>query len=677
MSDTCNSNCDLPNVDIFDPIKCVEAWQRCATDQQIHVYLNSEIKRTQQCLQAFVDAQKCVNTTLDCRTKESLKRIGEAEQEIAKLKVAQASLDKAFQDLNTSNNDFKLTTEETLKLYQKTIDALTASNVKLQASNEKLWLEFSKFKSELDMDKINQALAGYEQIMTETKALIEKSENETAIKLQQMQTQYDKLSSQLTSDLAKNDADNKAIIASFKNDVNNQITNQNNTLNTYIKNTDENISKFKADVKTHMEALNKRVDETNTRLDEVSGGLNAKLDNVKTELGESIVKESTQRKDADERIEGLMSANNTALRNDFDKLSNNVTHALLEQTKETTQALNDLDKSINKRIDVEVKDINIKHDADIKTLTEDVNKKYDTLDSKIDQSVSGLDKTVNDRITQVTSDLTAQIVEVDANAKSGISDVKTELEMSEKALQKNIDLVDESSRARDSELSTKIDNTLAVVDESLAGIAQSVVNNHDSVLNSLAEHEKIIAENAVIAKNDSEALSQRINKISESDQKQWTTINEVLEAQNLVGHRVDNVEKIVAGLGNGGEGGGSVPAEIKGLTIGRHAITSIGGSTSDDFMECVDIKQEDGSDIVTFTPKEGYQIAWLRTDPTSKTTDWKISTGALGVSGGYSEIHVFTTARSGANSDDIVDIRLLAGNNKNYRIIGTRLVNPQ
>lgn len=536
MTKSCDCIVTLPNTDIFDPIKCVEEWNRCATDQQIHVYLNSQIQKTQQCLQSFVDGQNLVNSTLNTRSLDAIKRITAAEQEITRLDGIQTTLQENFRALSSGNNEFKLSTQQTLDLYQTSIDALTTANTKLTAAQEKLQADLSRLRNELDTDKINQALAGYDAILAEAKKLIAASEHEYSVKIQQLDTSFKNLDAELRNEIATHNAQNKKQIDEFRHEVQQQVTTINANLNAYIANTDKTITDFKTAVETKVRELSARIDATSENINQISGGMSAKVDALKSEFTEKLATEKAQRIDGDEQLKGNFNILNREVKEDIREFKNSVNGNIISVQNTFNERVNNLEKTLT-----------VKHDADIKTLTDHVDEVETTLR---DDYTSKIEKVVtqhNKDITHFNSELNLKFNTAETNTNNKITNLKVNFDADIKEIKEKIKLVDESSRGRDTaqdtligDLTNKVNNIVLDTDTLKAEIKGEIsahVDNlkaeiqgiSDRVDNHLVECETIHTE------------------LKEQSNKQWTTLNniearytELVAAINKIREQMEN-----------------------------------------------------------------------------------------------------------------------------------------
>lgn len=538
MTKSCDCIVTLPNTDIFDPIKCVEEWNRCATDQQIHVYLNSQIQKTQQCLQSFVDGQNLVNSTLNTRSLDAIKRITAAEQEITRLDGIQTTLQENFRALSSGNNEFKLSTQQTLDLYQTSIDALTTANTKLTAAQEKLQADLSRLRNELDTDKINQALAGYDAILAEAKKLIAASEHEYSVKIQQLDTSFKSLDAELRNEIATHNSENKKLIDDFRHEVQQQITNINSNLNTYIANTDKTIADFKAAVEKQVNDLSQRIDNSVESINQISGGMSAKLDTLKTEITEQIAMEKAQRIDGDEKLKGNFNILSREVKEDIREFKNSVNSNIIDIQDKFNERVNNLEKSLT-----------TKHDADIKTLTDLIEENHEEVTNKINTDVQGVKTELNERITNTETNLNNKIITLESDVNNKFTELNVSNNAKHDELLSKINLVDEASRGRDDGINAEIKKINGKMDginldaENLKSEIKGIINTHvETLTDKINNTETKIDEHIVKYEEDHKAIVEQNNK-------QWTTINESLEvsnnAYNLISGISDKVTSIV------------------------------------------------------------------------------------------------------------------------------------
>lgn len=521
MTKSCDCIVTLPNTDIFDPIKCVEEWNRCATDQQIHVYLNSQIQKTQQCLQSFVDGQNLVNSTLNTRSLDAIKRITAAEQEITRLDGIQTTLQENFRALSSSNNEFKLSTQQTLDLYQTSIDALTTANTKLTAAQEKLQADLSRLRNELDTDKINQALAGYDAILAEAKKLIAASEHEYSVKIQQLDTSFKNLDAELRNEIATHNAENKKQIDDFRHEVQQQVTTINANLNAYIANTDKTITEFKTAVETKVKELSARIDATSENINQISGGMSAKVDALKSEFTEKLATEKAQRIDGDEQLKGNFNILNREVKEDIREFKNSVNGNIISVQNSFNERVNNLEKTLT-----------TKHDADIKTLTDLVEENHNNVTNKIDTDIQTVKTELNERITNSETTLNQKILSVESTLNNRLNEMGIAHNNKIDELKEKIKLVDESSRGRD----TAQDKVI----EALTNKVNNIVLDTDTLK---AEIKGEISAHVDNLKAEIQGISDRVDnhlvecetihtELKEQSNKQWTTLNNIESRYN-------------------------------------------------------------------------------------------------------------------------------------------------
>lgn len=158
---------ELPNVDIFDPVMCAKRWAQCATQQEINVYLNKQIDRNREVLTATIKAQNEINAASKTKLADHDSRIAALESGLAALNKAQSDLNASFVALVTDNNNFKANVDLLLNQYQTTINLLQDNIDKISVSNEQLWNEVNKLKSQFDPDKLDAAIAGYTSVVAD------------------------------------------------------------------------------------------------------------------------------------------------------------------------------------------------------------------------------------------------------------------------------------------------------------------------------------------------------------------------------------------------------------------------------------------------------------------------------------------------------------------------------
>lgn len=169
---------ELPNVDIFDPVHRLRAWQQCATQQQINIYLNKQIGINRDVLIKTIKAQNVWNEYFNTSKDDHEKRIKDLEDRVNTLDEKQLDLENKFLELNTNVNNFELRVTETLDLYQTTINQLTSNLTAAQTSIEELWNEVNELKRQFDPDLLNEAISGYQNILDTLKADITKLDSD-------------------------------------------------------------------------------------------------------------------------------------------------------------------------------------------------------------------------------------------------------------------------------------------------------------------------------------------------------------------------------------------------------------------------------------------------------------------------------------------------------------------
>lgn len=326
-----STSVELPNVDIFDPIMCARRWAQCATQQEINVYLNKQIDVNRQVLTDTIKAQNEINAASKDKLANHETRISSLEQGLKDLDTAQQNLNAAFQQLQTDNNNFKSNVDLLLNQYQTTINLLQSNIDKISVSNEQLWNEVNKLKSQFDPDKLDAAIAGYEGVLAEAKkytdqqtAALNESLSAVDADLQQQIKQLKADTEQWQFDKTNNDAQvslnfNKQL-TELRSDLMNEIAVIRGGFEAYRAHIDETVSTYH----DYFEAENKRQDgvtaklqqlvndnelnnqagheQLNALIQEVATNAQANLDNVQSLLQSNIDDEVKSRLDGDAEI---------------------------------------------------------------------------------------------------------------------------------------------------------------------------------------------------------------------------------------------------------------------------------------------------------------------------------------------------------------------------------------
>lgn len=372
-----SENYELPNVDIFDPVMTAKYWAKCATQQEINVYLNKQIDINRKLLIDTIKAQNDINGASKTKLADHDSRIATLESEVKALDTAQTNLNSAFQALQTDNNNFKSNVDLLLNQYQTTINLLQQNIDKITTSNEQLWNEVNKLKSQFDPDKLDAAIAGYDSLLKDSKAY---TDSEAA----KLQTAIDKVASDLqnaNATLQQMIQDNNiswtSNFDSYRNSVNADLESQNQRITSFIQNTDNVLQLQRTWLTNEIDRVDKRIDSLTST---VATNKKASEDRD-TALGQRITQEVEQ---LNQQITDLGSAQ-------------------AQVTEGNRQDSEDRDTALGKRID----DTNTEVDA-LKTSD---GKQWDTINSileaqnRINTNMENLYKYVNEQIELVKTDI--------------------------------------------------------------------------------------------------------------------------------------------------------------------------------------------------------------------------------------------------------------------------------
>lgn len=234
---------ELPNVDIFDPVMCARRWAQCATQQEINVYLNKQIDINRTVLKDTIDAQNAINAASKTKLADHDSRIAALESELKKLDKAQTDLNSAFQALQTDNNNFKSNVDLLLNQYQSTINLLQQNIDKISKSNEQLWNEVNKLKSQFDPDKLDAAIAGYDSLLKETKAYTDSEAAKLKTQIDGVASNLQSVNSTLQQMIQDNNISWNSNFDSYRNQINADLEQQNQRITAFIQNADNEIGR--------------------------------------------------------------------------------------------------------------------------------------------------------------------------------------------------------------------------------------------------------------------------------------------------------------------------------------------------------------------------------------------------------------------------------------------------
>ncbi|XP_039969251.1 extracellular matrix-binding protein ebh-like [Bactrocera tryoni] len=551
-----SESCGLPNVDIFDPVQCSKRWSQCATQQQINVYLNSEIVRTQECLQLFKTAQAGVNEILDGKIKNHETRIAALESAEAQLKSAQDSLVKQFAEIQAGNTAYQTSVDNTLKLYQASINALTNTTNTLTSEQQKMWNEINALKGSIDPAKIEQALAGYDAIMSQTKALIEQNNTALQVQFKQLETKFATLQSDTLGAIADNESATAKRFNDFARTVNADIEAQNTRLNTFINSTNSAIAKLQSDIASDKANVDAALEGFSAALAKLAEDYKA----ADCKIEQRIAAEEQARKDGDSRLEGIIKTNEKESTTAIKELQDSVKSDLNTFEQNVDNKLLQINNDIRDRTDKQIDGLDEKLSAKITALeiTEAADNK--TTNARIDALQKEVGDGVNDRIASAAADLNQRITKVESDAQTANAELETKLQkaIAEGDAKQGQDLTELKALVEtQGELITasRDEATLAWEKEVKDRIAgdEFLQKQIDSLGNDVTEAVKKGEEDIAAAiKEASESLDGRITavedavkSVQESDAKQWTTINNTVESQNQLREQVDKMQEVV------------------------------------------------------------------------------------------------------------------------------------
>lgn len=302
--------------DIFDPIHCTIAYNRCATNEQIQTFLWQQIQRLQSFCNDFNNHQNEYNVTNSKNVSENTQAIALIKNDINSLKSLQNTLSSQFTQLQADNNSFKLAVDATLDLYQKTINNIVSNIDKLTVDGQALQNRVAILESQTDLNKLQQIIKSYEDIKNDfSKQLEDESvllkqyvdeaiaglensfnifkveinsivsslsstvlgSNESVVKLTQL---YSELSELITS----NQSDNQAAIIQLRKELEDYSDNGIEQAMTVLRKELDNVrvklqdefNQLSVDSETKFIEINKKLDEFRKELDEGLKDLNEK-----------------------------------------------------------------------------------------------------------------------------------------------------------------------------------------------------------------------------------------------------------------------------------------------------------------------------------------------------------------------------------------------------------------
>lgn len=395
---------ELPNTDIFDPLACVRRWEQYATQQEINVYLTKQIDLNRSVLKETIEAQKEINASSSTTLKDHETRIASLESGLKDLDTAQTNLNAAFQTLQTDNNNFKSNVDLLLNQYQTTINLLQSNIDKISVSNEQLWNEVNKLKSQFDPDKLDAAIAGYNSVLSDAKKYADDINSDLSAKITALtQTVTDNKTSTDAAIKAETEA-RQTEIANFEQEVRSALNQQTADINAFMTSVNKTNAAQRQWIETELERVNKRIDNLNNKVENYQEA-NA---NTHTDLKNQI---AAAKKEAADNLQEK-----------YDEL--NLYIKTVESTEQAnTASLQDAIDQTQKDYKAAIKTAQDALQAEIDELKTSDLKQWDTINSileaqnRINDNMEALYKYVNEQIELVKSDI--------ADLKSGVAELQT------------------------------------------------------------------------------------------------------------------------------------------------------------------------------------------------------------------------------------------------------------
>lgn len=315
--------------DIFDPIHCTNAYNRCATVEQIQTFLWQQIQRVQGFCNDFNNHQNIYNSENSAKVTANTNAINNINNQINSLKTLQDNLSTQMSTLQKDNNAFKLAVDNTLALYQTSINDIVKNIDKLTIDGQALQNRVGILESQTDLAKLQQIIKSYEEIKAEFAS--------------QLKAESDKLYAYVNKAISDMNASfenyRNSINSSFnvfKSEVNQSLAN----MNTTVTDSNASVMKLTALYKELHEYINAVVDDhatdiialreelqkyTQDNLAELEKELRNAIENTRVELQNNINKLTT---DSDtkfikinERIDAFEAVFNEAIKEYSDKFS--------------------------------------------------------------------------------------------------------------------------------------------------------------------------------------------------------------------------------------------------------------------------------------------------------------------------------------------------------------------
>lgn len=198
--------------DIFDPARDAEYWQRCLNDEQIHVFLWQQLSKTKQFLANFYQTQLTENQTLESEMTSNDNDVSNLKASVTNILANIDNLQTSMLALQTNYNNFKLSVDDTLNLYQTTINGIVDSISTLTVEYQALQNRVGVLESTVNIDALNEIIRSYQQILENTQSMIDDS----------LVPVYDEITKQWTN-INKFESDVNVTIDNIQSHFNNQI----------------------------------------------------------------------------------------------------------------------------------------------------------------------------------------------------------------------------------------------------------------------------------------------------------------------------------------------------------------------------------------------------------------------------------------------------------------------
>ncbi|XP_059048541.1 coiled-coil domain-containing protein 186-like [Achroia grisella] len=391
---------ELPNTDIFDPLACVRRWEQYATQQEINVYLTKQIDLNRSVLKETIETQKEINASSSTTLKDHESRIASLESGLKDLNTAQTNLNVAFQNLQTDNNNFKSNVDLLLNQYQTTINLLQSNIDNISVSNEQLWNEVNKLKSQFDPDKLDAAIAGYDSVLSDAKKYADDINSELSAKINALtQTVTDNKTSTDAAIKAETEA-RQTEIANFEQEVRSALNQQDANINAFMASVNKNNAAQRQWLETELERVNKRIDNLDNKVESYQEA-NA---NTHTDLKDQIA--AVKKEAADN------------LQEKYDELNRYIKS--VEETEQTnTASLQDDINNVRKEYKVDIKAAQDALQAEIDEIKNSDLKQWDTINSILE---------AQNRINVKMEELNAYILEQIGLVEDSIGSVSERVE---------------------------------------------------------------------------------------------------------------------------------------------------------------------------------------------------------------------------------------------------------